>query len=253
LAIDYARVFEREFSVIAREAACAGIGFHLLSYYVEDSGHDASVSLECRGEGRYRVVVLDSDPRGCDEDSIVHAVNALPGILSSRLLDVEVDCSYASDSVGHRYSLHNIPIVIMRRVLDKESFLREIAYGARELFFLIGWNGQIAYGLGGENSVIIPLVSGPLFIHTHPSENCYPSYQDVRSMSEFFASGGLVEMIVSRRCTSIARLVEPFLEEDYWALQEISNCMRKRQRDYYGYYSCIEKMKKLKSVVFEVV
>ncbi len=253
MTIDYIKVFEREFSAIAKEAACTGIGFHILSYYIEDSGRTASVSLECREGDKYRVVVLDSDPRGCEEDSIIHAVNALPGILSSRLLEVEVDCRYAGDTTSYRYLLRDIPVVIMHRVLSKQSFLREIAYRDKELFFLIGWNGEIAYGVGGEDSIVIPLVSGPLFIHTHPSENCYPSYQDVKSMSEFFASGGLVEMIVSRRCISIARLVEPFLEEDYWALQEISNCMRKSRRDYYSYYSCIEKIKKLKSIIFEIV
>ncbi len=204
----------------ARLIACAGLAFHVLSYYVEDTGHSARVDFDC-GDGLVRVWVYD--PEGCVEASLESAVRVLPRLLRAPLLDVEGRCG-GRGSYGFE-GLSRLVYSTFRRSGFYE-WLKRVSAGGREHFLVVGWNGAYAEGAGSEDRVSLPMLSAPLIAHTHPGL-CYPSWRDVLSAADFFSSGGLAEAIVSPVCGFMVRVTRPFSIDCLEALEDTAHCIRR--------------------------
>lgn len=231
----------------ARNITCLGLAFHVLSYYEEDAGLAARVKPLCGGD-KPRILLYSSR---CVDDTLDALASALPRILGAPLVDYTVECreDFSEDAIGFDELTSRIVS------LFRSSFYRplaELSVTGREYFLVVGWNSEIAYGPGREYEVSLPLIPAVVFAHTHPSPSCYPSPRDVASIADFLAQGGLAEFIVSRNCVSVARLVKPFSEDDYWRLKEVSDCMKKARHDE-DYLECLNRVARLDTVVFEVV
>ncbi len=225
--------------------ACLGIAFHLLSYYEEDCGHHAEVKVDA-DEGAITIVDLS----GCCSDSIDAFRRSFGKIIGVPYRECEIDCSSDTASQGYRYRelSRNMTAMFLSKF---RSTLTNLAVTGYEYFFIIGWNGEMAYGRGEETRIHLPLIPGVIMAHTHPSPLCYPSGHDLRSAAEFFLSSGLVEVIVSTSCVSVMRLVEPLREDDYWRLIDLSNKVKKI-KEYEEYIVALNELSKLSSIVFEV-
>ncbi len=229
----------------ARLAACIGLGFHSLAYYEEDTGREAYVEVE-PGEP-CRVTLLD--PSGCVEDTLDALYRALPMLVQAPLPSYELECREPVAEEGLRYRGLTLRLVSCIRE-HMVPCMKRLAVEPREYFAVLGWNGLYAVGPGSERAVTLPLIRSVVFGHTHPGPLCYPSWRDLRSFAEYFASGGLVEVIVSTNCAFVLRLVEPFAEDDYWALQETARCAERAEKRGSGedYMLCLNKLYGLRSV-----
>jgi len=231
------------------EIACLGLAFHVLAWYMDDAGSEHACIASVGSEGETcRVEVYD--PQGCNGDSVEFVERSLARSFRVPTLQLEVSCS---SEPGECYGYSGISSAIAARGLKLvRRLLEAVEPGGRELFIVVGWNGGVAYGLGGETSVRLPGISAPFFAHTHPSSICYPSHRDVESTAGFLAEGGIVSLISSLNCTFVFRLVEPFVEEDYWRMLDIARRIRSA-KDYEGYANTVTELSRLKSVTIEVM
>jgi len=230
----------------AARAACLGAGFHVLAYYEEDTGRDASVLIEWSEKG---CTVLVLDEAGCSAESIELASRTLPRLLGAPGLAARAACGAPGTGQGLRYrGLASLLLDGFRR--DVLPCLRSLSATGREYFYVAGWNAVYALGPGEERSVTLPLLPAVVFAHTHPGGSCLPSGRDLRSFADFFSSGGLAEFIVSTSCASAFYLVSPLHEDDYWLLQEAARCVAESERrgDGIAYQECLSKLKGARSL-----
>ena len=123
--------------------------------------------------------------------------------------------------------------------------LYRLAGSGVEYFYIAGWNGEYALGPGSEREVSLPLIPSVVFAHTHPGPVCYPSWRDLRSFADYFASGGIAEFIVSTSCLYGITLRAPFTDKCYDALLEASSCARRAESgdvDAHSYLSCLNRV-----------
>ncbi len=229
--------------------ACRAVAFHVLSWYIDDSGseHACIGAVEVDDEN---CSISLYDPLGCKAESIEFVEEGLPRVLKAPMLDFTVTCTHEP---GECMSFERLSRLVAREAI---ALAREVLAGytgqaGREVFIAIGWNGYVAHGVGGEDSVRLPGIPIPVLIHTHPSTICYPSHRDVESSANLFAEGGIASIIVSPSCTSTLRLSAPLSEDDYWSLMETAKCL-KNAESYEEYAECLSKLNTLKTVVFEV-
>lgn len=230
----------------SRDAACRALGFHVLAFYEEDTGRRASVNLSCSDEGA-RVLVYDE--HGCEAESVEAAVRALPRLLGAPVMGLEAGCG---SEPGVRYGELTSGIVSLFRSLVYD-WARRLALEGREYFLVVGWNGDYAWGPGGENEVRLPLIPGAVFMHTHPGPLCYPSWRDMESFAEFLASGGVAEFIAARGCVFTARLVEPMSTDCYDALLDAASCIRGSGDSPDRYLECLQRASGTSCVALELV
>lgn len=230
----------------ARSITCLGLAFHILSYYEEDTNLNARVKPLCGGKPR---IILYSSR--CIDDTLDALASTLSRILGAPLIDYTVECreDFSEYAIGFDELTSRI-VGLFRSSFYKP--LAELSMTSREYFLVVGWNSEIAYGPGKEYEVSLPLIPAVIFAHTHPSPSCYPSSRDVASIADFLAQGGLAEFVVSRSCMSVARLVKPFSEDDYWRLKEVSDCIKNAEHDE-DYLECLNRVARLDTVVFEIV
>jgi hypothetical protein len=230
------------------EIACLGLAFHVLAWYMDDAGSPhACIAGVSAHHGSCTVRVYD--PQGCNSDTISFVEESLPRSLKLPTLKLDIACS---SEAGDCYSYDTLSAGIARRgVRLVRELLERFNTESRELFMVIGWNGEIAYGVGGETSVQLPSISAPLFAHTHPSSICYPSHRDLESTAGFFAEGGIVSLIASNSCTFILRLVEPLSEDDYWLILDVARRLRE-VKEFEEYMSLISSLSRLRSIATEV-
>lgn len=236
----------REAREAARRIACLGLSFHVLSYYVEDTGVDAGVEPLCSGEPR---IVIHA--ASCVDDTLEALKRSLPRILGAPIMGYTLECV---EGFGGEYPGFSQVTSMIVRLFSNTFYkpLSEASVTGREYFVVIGWNGEIAYGRGGEYEIRLPLIPAVAFAHTHPGLSCYPSAQDLSSAADFLAAGGLAEFLVSRSCTSSLRLLAPLSEEDYWTLRRVSGCV-KGSRESEDYLECLAALNGLRTVAFEVL
>jgi len=231
----------------ARRAACLGAAFHALSYYEEDTGHKAEVTLSWENDS-CTVTIIDHS--GCINDTVRALERALPRLLGSKPM---VEAFHCRERGGEAKRYHGIVSALIEgfrgEVLD---CMRRTAMASREYFYVVGWNGEYAEGLGEEYSVTLPSIPGVVFAHTHPGL-CYPSSKDLASFADFFASGGIAEFIVSPSCSLAVYLEEPLSEEDYWLLLEVSRCVARAGEDSAAYSECMGKTAELRSVKLQLI
>jgi len=229
----------------ASRIACWGMAFHLLAYYEEDCGHRAEVLVDEANES-----ITLADVSGCCRDSIEAFQRSFGKIIDVPHKECKILCS--SDVATTGYSYNGVSRRITKLFLSQyRGVLAELALTGYEYFLLIGWNGELAYGRGGETRIHLPLIPGVVMAHTHPSPICYPSAHDLHSVADFFSSSGIVEVIVSSNCASVLKLVKPLSEDDYWRLLEISERIKKLKNPE-DYMQALGEVSKLSSLAFEV-
>jgi len=238
---------EASLAQYARRAACLGLAFHALSYYEEDTGRQAEVTVSVDDE-KCSVVLVDY--AGCDMDSVATLQRSLPKILGVKEPLVRaLSCSEDAPEALRYQGLAAMLVEGFRRgVLD---CLKRLSLLDREYFYVAGWNGAYALGPGSERSVTLPSVPGVVFAHTHP-DLCYPSAKDLYAFADFLAGGGIAEFIVSPSCGLAIYLDEPLLEEDYWLIIDVGRCVA-RARDGAAYNECLSRLSRLRSAKLQLV
>ncbi len=231
-------------------AACLGIAFHALSAYNEEAEHEAKILInECEPMRRINLVI--SDALGCSSEGLKTSLAVINTITRPIRLPVKLSCQTSDKGYENEtlYTLdkasRSIVNYMLRGVGGKLKQL--LNHNTHEYFLILSWNGEVFLGRGEETSIHLPLVKGVAFIHTHPKDYCFPSHQDLVSALDFFAEGGIIEMIASNTCLLIMRLITPLSENDYWSLQEISKCVA-RARKFEDYNRCLQSLWKLETI-----
>jgi len=230
----------------ARRASCIGAAFHALSYYEEDTGRKAGVTVEPGEACRIEIV----DEAECNREVVDRISSSLPRLLGAPLA-AEYSCATGTGDarlLRYRGLARALLDSLTTMVLD---CLRSLSRRGREHFYIAGWGGEYALGEGSERSVTLPSVPGVVFIHTHPG-TCYPSSKDLQSFADFFSSGGLVEAIVSPGCALAFYLEEPLQEEDYWSLMDAARCVA-RSKDGATYTDCLNRLFRMRSVKMQLL
>jgi len=223
-------------SLFSLKAACIALAFHILSFYEEDSGREAGISLlDCSRPGnvRYRI----HSPAGCNTSSIHLVEDALHLALGVRPLGFAVECS--EEPGGLRYEgLAGLMVRSYNRLARR--LLEELSRSSREYFVIVGWNGLYALGAAREDRVELPQLPAPVFMHTHPGPLCLPSFRDLESAAEFFAGGGVAEFIASSTCSYAILLKSHYTLDCYDKLREAAACVKRSAReDFYSYTECL--------------
>ena len=179
----------------------------------------------------------------CDSDSVAAAERSLPRLLRAPISGMSIECSErAGDGLRYRELGARIASLFREKVYP---LLYRLAGSGVEYFYVAGWNGEYAMGPGTEREVTLPLIPSVVFAHTHPGPVCYPSWRDLRSFADYFASGGIGEFIVSTSCLYSIVLREPFTDECYDELVKLSSCVRSSEgRDdaVHEYLACLNRL-----------
>ncbi|ABM81030.1 hypothetical protein [Hyperthermus butylicus] len=230
--------------------ACYGIAFHILANYRDEIGSDdAFVARADYVNGKCRIEIGGTL---CDGKAVEAAAGILPRLIRVPLIPFEAKC------VSGEYKAHMGFAELSRKAVEEalsalRSVLVSIALTVNyEYFIVVGWNGGVATGYGRHDRIQLPHIQAVLFVHTHPISICYPSRNDLLSVADFLADGGLAALIASPHCISALRLIRPLIEDDYWALQEAASCVAKAKSAEH-YMDCLGMLQKLESIVFELI
>ena len=229
--------------------ACYGVAFHILANYMDEI--DDSNVFVVRADytnGKCYVEIGGT----CNNNVLEATAKTLPQLIRVPIVPFEAKCASGESETGMRFNELTLK-VIEEALSTLRSALINIALTADyEYFIVVGWNGAVATGYGEHDRIRLPHIPAVLFVHTHPASICYPSRNDLLSIADFLADGGLAALIASPQCISALRLTKPLLEDDYWALQEAANCVA-RAKTTEHYIDCLNKLQRLESIVFELV
>ena len=215
----------RDFDLTSRvsfKAACLGLAFHVALLYAEETGVNLSdLEVEVSIQGRTCDVVLHA--RGYEDllDSILEALRVVVG---SAHLPLRV--SYGD--VREPLRVVSIPQLVASMLVESyASKLLEVSKReGYECFLVVGWNGLAVGGIGYERRVELPSVKALAVMHTHDL-GCLPSPEDLKAASEFFAEGGLVDVVVGPGCALALYVESPFTVEDYEVLSTVARRLKR--------------------------
>lgn len=114
----------------------------------------------------------------------------------------------------------------------------------REFLGVLFRDGTWLFLEGERRDITIPRVSEEsiAIVHTHPSDLCIASREDLESTLDLFVSGGFLSAVISYKCVFIMRLIDLFSEDCYiefmkyinnyeYFLSTVSEVIRSGSRD----------------------
>ncbi len=229
----------------SRRAACYALGFHVLTV-LEEAGMEpaTAVSLECKGEE-----VEVGLPSGCRDIDIEEVEQTLKFITGLKSLSLNIVCR---DVGSETFSANTLSRQAVNEFIKGYAgLLKTLVRRSHEYFIVVGWNGLAIAGLGGEEQITLPVLKAALIAHTHPKASCTPSYKDLESTAYQLAEGTVATLVAGVDCITIARLVRPLAENEYWAILDTASKLRK-VKDPYEVVRLFTKLSRLETVEFSV-